>query len=170
MYAQKYVENDVNNKSPVELVRLLYSKAIERLHRAVALEQGGDLRQRNEQISRVMEILVELQGSLNFEAGADIATSLARLYEYMQHRLVEAIAAKQAAPTIEEVLRPLGVLYDAWKDCEPGSDVAPDHAPARLSAPEADPPQQQPQDQEPLASGYVHPEPGGNQGGRVWTF
>ena len=170
MYAQKYVENDVNNKNPVELVRLLYAKAIERLHRAVSLEQGGDLRQRNEQISRVMEILVELQGSLNFEAGGEIATSLARLYEYMQHRLVEAIAAKQAAPTIEEVLRPLGVLYDAWKDCEPESGVAPDHAPQRLSAPEPDPPPEPSQPEEPLASGYVHPEPVGSQPGRVWTL
>lgn len=169
MYAHKYVENDVNNKSPVELVRLLYSKAIERLHRAAEYDRAGQLPERNDSIAKTMQIVVELQGSLNLEEGGEIAANLARLYEYMQDRLSNALAAQNSATAIEEVTRPLNVLYDAWKDCDPETGPDAESTPAQPRATPAD------RELEPAPAGpadpeYVHSEPPETPQGRVWTL
>jgi flagellar secretion chaperone FliS len=119
MYAQQYVENDLLDKSPVDLIRLLYSKAIEKLQLALRHTRAKDVRERNACLARVMEIVAELQGALNQEAGVDLAVQLAGLYDYVQRQLVEAVADPASVAQIEEVGVLLANLYDGWKDCEP---------------------------------------------------
>jgi flagellar protein FliS len=126
MYAQQYVENDVLDKSPVELIRLLYSKAIDKLRQAiehtavdVATQGAGDIRERGACLARVMEIVAELQGALNPEAGGALAADLARLYDYMQRLLIEAATDSAAVQQLEEVKALLGNLYEGWSECEP---------------------------------------------------
>jgi flagellar protein FliS len=124
MYAQRYVENDLMVETPVELVRLLYSKAIEKCTQAAAHTRGGDIRERGACLARVMEIVTELQASLNFEAG-DLALELARLYDYIQRRLIDAAGDASSATQIEEVGVLLGNLFEGWRDCEPPSPAGP---------------------------------------------
>ncbi len=116
MYAESYVENDVLNQDPVELVRLLYSKAIERVREARGHLEAGRIPQRAETIAHVMEIILELQATLNLEEGGEIAKNLAKLYDYMQERLAEA-NGRQSAPPLEEVEGLLGILYEGWSEC-----------------------------------------------------
>ena len=75
MYAESYVENDVLNQDPVELVRLLYSKAIERVREARGHLEAGRIPQRAETIAHVMEIILELQATLNLEEGGERSRS-----------------------------------------------------------------------------------------------
>jgi flagellar secretion chaperone FliS len=119
MYAQEYVENDLLDKSPVELIRLLYSKAIEKLQLALRYTGAGDVRERNNCLARVMEIVAELQGALNREAGGELALELARLYDYVQRQLIEAAAEPAEVARLEQVRVLFGNLYDGWRDCEP---------------------------------------------------
>jgi flagellar protein FliS len=119
MYAQQYVENDLLDKSPVELIRLLYSKAIEKLHLAQNYTEVQDVRARNRCLARAMEIVAELQGALNLEAGGEVAIQLARLYDYAQWQLIEAAADPTLVVPLEAVRVLLSNLYEGWKDCEP---------------------------------------------------
>ncbi len=114
MYAQQYVDNDVLNVEPLELVCLLYSKAIEKLHQARDHLAAGRLTERSEAIGLSMEIVVELKGSLNEDSG-EIAVNLARLYDYLIEKLAEA-HAEQKIEALDESLRLLSTLHEGWKE------------------------------------------------------
>ncbi|MBI1354005.1 MAG: flagellar export chaperone FliS [Acidobacteria bacterium] len=111
-----YVQNSVETQDPVELVCLLYAKAIEKLKAAREHLARHEIAPRAQAIAHVSQILVELQTSLDAERGGSIAVELARLYDYIQERLVEANAQQQDAP-LEESLRLLETVYAGWLEC-----------------------------------------------------
>jgi flagellar protein FliS len=125
MYAQQYIENDLLDKSPVELIRMLYSKAIEKLQLARQHTGANEVRERNACLARVMEIVAELQGALNPEAGGDVAVQLARLYDYVQRQLIDAVSDPKSVAQLEEVRVLLGNLHEGWQQCEPLPTPAP---------------------------------------------
>lgn len=110
-----YVENEVLADDPVELVRLLYAKAIEKLHEAEERLASSDIPGRARAIAHASEIVVELQASLDFERGSEIAVNLARLYDYVQERLAEANGRQQKKPLVE-ARRLLTTLYEGWQE------------------------------------------------------
>lgn len=136
MQAYAYLENDVLSMEPLDLTRLLYAKAIERLHQARHYLEAGKIRERSEAIAHVQEIVMELQASLNGGAG-EIAESLAALYCYIQLRLADA-NARQARPPLDEAVALLETLYEGWKDCrpEPAADEFALDAPLDSAQPE----------------------------------
>jgi flagellar protein FliS len=69
----------------------------------------------NTNILKAQNIIVELQGSLNLEAGGDHAKNLDRLYDYYLRRLLEANLKKQADPLLE-VERLVRTLRDGWAE------------------------------------------------------
>jgi flagellar protein FliS len=96
-------------------VRLLYEGAIDWLQKARTCLQQGRIAERSAAISQAMEIILELQGSLDLERGGEIARALAPLYAYIQQRLAEANAKQQREP-LEEALSLLMTLHQGWKD------------------------------------------------------
>ena len=116
MYAEDYVQNDVTTNDPGELVCLLYSKAIERLHLARERLREGNSAGCSEAIARAMEIVLELIGSLDIEKGGEVAQNLAPLYLYVQEQLAEASTEQKAEP-IDNALSVLTTLLEGWKEC-----------------------------------------------------
>ncbi len=100
---------------PMGLVRLLYEGAIDSLLQARAFLKEGRIRERSAAISKAMQIILELQGSLDMERGGQIAQRLAQLYVYIQERLAEA-NGQQELPPLDEALKLLNVLYGGWKE------------------------------------------------------
>ena len=134
MYAERYAETDVLDRDPLELVCLLYAKALEKLNQARCNLEAGQIRPRADAIAHAMEIVLELQGSLNGEAGGEIASNLARLYDYVQERLIEANVEQQVAP-LDDAIRVMETLYDGWKQIQPsGSLKAEVEAPTAVGA------------------------------------
>ena len=111
----RYLENQVLSADPIGLVRLLYAGAIDSLLRARTFLQEGEIQQRSSAISKAMQIVLELQASLDMEQGGEIAQSLSRLYVYIQERLVEANAEQRAAP-LEDALGLLVILQEGWTE------------------------------------------------------
>jgi flagellar secretion chaperone FliS len=114
MYAE-YDEQEVLDRDPIDLVRLLYGKAIEKLSLARTLTGRDRIQERNTAIARVSEILIELQASLDAEKGGAIARELARLYEYVQLRLAAGLAEGADEP-LAEALQLLETLADGWRE------------------------------------------------------
>lgn len=114
-HAAGYLENQVLSATPVGLVCLLYEGAIDALRQARVHLEAGRIPERSEAINKAMQIVLELQGSLDLERGGEIARALAELYAYTQERLAEANARQQLRP-LEEALALLSVVYDGWKD------------------------------------------------------
>lgn len=111
----RYLENQVLSSDPIGLVRLLYAGAIDSISQARLFLQEGRIRERSAAISKAMQIVLELQASLDLERGREIARSLAQLYLYVQERLLEANAEQKPAP-LEEALRLLRILEEGWKE------------------------------------------------------
>jgi hypothetical protein len=73
-----------------------------------------------------MEIVAEFQGTLNIEAGGDLALELARIYDYIQRRMIDAAGDPAAAEPLQEVRVLLANLYEGWNECEPPAGAAAD--------------------------------------------
>ena len=110
-----YLESRILSASPLELVRLLYQACTGEVREARRYLAEGDIAARCRCISRAHCILTELALSLDHERGGELSTRLARLYDYMQRRLLEANFRQEDAP-LSEVLGLLATLGEAWSD------------------------------------------------------
>jgi flagellar protein FliS len=94
---------------------MLYDGALRFTAQARAAIERKDIPARREAISRTLAIITELQGTLDMEKGGPIAASLSALYVYITGRLLDA-AAKQDLRPVDEAMRVLTTLRDAWAD------------------------------------------------------
>jgi flagellar protein FliS len=124
-----YLESKVLTADPLELVRMLYRLAMDRIRDARRYLEAGDAVARSGAISTASEALAELGCSLDHQAGGELSRRLAQLYEYMQWRLVEANFHQSAEP-LNEVLSLLSTLSEAWQTIKPEP---------RAAAPDAQP-------------------------------
>lgn len=130
-----YRKVDVETASQGKLVVMLFNGAIQRAEEAKRqLERQNNAGAHNNLI-RAQEILGELRGALNMKAGV-IAANLDRIYEYLQHLLIQANVRKDCEH-IDECLTHLVSIRDTWE--EAFSDLARTSAatgtPPRVPAP-----------------------------------
>ncbi len=115
---QTYLENEILQADPLELVRILYRAALEAVGKARGHVRNNEIRERSRQITKASEIINELTLSVNRERGGEIAANLVELYDYMQRLLVEANFHQTEAQLVEmEAL--LSTLLEAWENCVP---------------------------------------------------
>jgi flagellar secretion chaperone FliS len=121
-----YLESRVLSADPLELVRILYRVAIDRIREAREHLASGDIAARSKAISVASQALTELSSSLDHQGGGEVSRRLAQLYDYMQWRLVDANFHQTAGP-LEEVLGLLTTLSEAWNSIrvEPPADAGP---------------------------------------------
>ncbi|WP_291986239.1 flagellar export chaperone FliS [Luteitalea sp.] len=112
---QAYLQTQVQSRTPVELVVMLYDGALKFLGQARDAMAAGDLVGKRQSLSRGLAIVQELQNMLNMDAGGEIAERLDGLYTYVLGRCYEANAQRDAAG-IDEAIKLLTPLRDAWAD------------------------------------------------------
>ncbi|MCL4490643.1 MAG: flagellar export chaperone FliS [Nitrospirae bacterium] len=99
--------------NPVDLVIMLYDGAIEFLEKAVMGIEIKSLQIKIKYITKTFAIIEELDKSLNFEGGGQVAVNLADLYFYMMRELVLANLEDDAAK-IRHIISLLKELREAW--------------------------------------------------------
>jgi flagellar protein FliS len=109
-----YLESRILSASPLDLVNILYEHAILEIHQARQSLARGDVAARSGSVSKAIAIIGELQSSLDFEAGGEIAANLGQLYQYMRAQLTAGNLRQSDAP-FAEVTRLLESLGDAWR-------------------------------------------------------
>ena len=109
-----YKENRVTTQTPGRIVVMLYEGAIKFLKQAIAELEEGQFIEKGKSISQAVDIIQELNVTLNMEAGGEIAQNLRRLYAFMNERLFKANIEKNP-DMIREVIRLLEELNDGWK-------------------------------------------------------
>lgn len=121
--------------SPGQLVLMLFDGAIRFLECALNGFGSEDIVESyqtiNNNVLRAQAIIHELNLSLNMEQGGECAQTLRRLYDYFDRRLQESNLQKVPAG-IEEVIRRLTTLRDAWSQMLQGNtwQPKPDEVPA----------------------------------------
>ena len=99
-YAEQYrqvgVTSAVADADPHKLVAMLLAGALERVRRALASLERGDQAGKGKAIGEVCAIVGHLNGSLDHEAGGEIAGNLSALYDYVLQRLTEGQPAQRS--------------------------------------------------------------------------
>jgi flagellar protein FliS len=108
-----YRQAEVQSRTPLELVVMLYDGALRFIHDARDAIARGDIRARGEAVSRALAIISELQSTLDMQAGGDIAVSLDELYGFVRGRLLEAGRRQQTRP-LDEAISVLTTLREGW--------------------------------------------------------
>lgn len=109
---QQYRQIEVETASPGRLVLMLYDAAIKNCRQAAAAWEANNDTLARDKLYRAQDILAELVGSLNFDAG-DLPRQLFQLYEYMNYRLIQSVVRKDATAALE-VAKLLEELREAW--------------------------------------------------------
>ncbi len=112
-YFNQYLANQVNSASPEELLILLYNGAIRALSEAECAMTDGCISRRGELISKCIAIINELDVTLNYEIGGQIAINLNALYMHMNRELLLA-NIKDDVCRLTRVKQLLIGLRDTW--------------------------------------------------------
>lgn len=126
---QQYQTLQTQTADQCELVLMLYQGAIKFLTRASVALERRNLEDAHSALIRSQDIIAELMGSLNMEAG-EIAVNLFRIYEFMHYSLIQANLRKDPAP-VQEVMRLMRELLPAWQEAVREVRAARSEAPAR---------------------------------------
>jgi flagellar secretion chaperone FliS len=111
--AQAYIQTQVNSRSPLELVVLLYEGLIRFTGEARGAIERGDLTAKRTSMSRALAVLSELQSTLNMPEGGELAQSLDGLYTYINGRLLDASMQNDVSP-LDETIKLANTLREAW--------------------------------------------------------
>lgn len=123
MYNRVGVETDVLQASPHRLVGLLFDGAQDAMTQGLGAIRAQNVEAKNRALSRAVRILDEgLKAALNMDAG-NLARDLNDLYAYMSMRLTYANLHSDAA-AVEECMRLLQPIRDAWSNIAPGAAQA----------------------------------------------
>lgn len=102
---------------PGQLVLMLFDGALKSLDCALLGFGFADVGERNTAIhnnlQHAVDIIRELNGSLDLEAGGQLAETLRNLYSFFENRLLES-NLKKNRKGIDEVIPMLRQLRDAW--------------------------------------------------------
>jgi len=116
-YAEQYrkvgVSTSVTDADPHKLVALLFAGACQRIRLAQACMAQGDHARKGKAIGEACAIVGHLNGSLDHEAGGEIAGNLSSLYDYVMQRLTEANLHNDENGLVES-LALLGEIDSAW--------------------------------------------------------
>jgi flagellar protein FliS len=112
-YQSAATHGGVAASDPHGLIVMLMDGALERIATARGCMQRGDTTEKARLLNRTSSIIAELRGSLDLSAGGQIATNLSDLYDYMNRRLLSALANNQIEP-LDEVIKLLTEIRTAW--------------------------------------------------------
>lgn len=111
----RYRKTQIETASPAQLILLLYEGAIRFCDQALEAMAQRNLTEQHANLVKVQEIVGELMGALNQEAGGELAVNLRRIYLYMLEQLVLAnLYDKQEV--VQHVRDMLQSLHDAWAE------------------------------------------------------
>lgn len=122
------IKASVESASPHRLIALLLDGAIGRITTAIAHLRRNAIGHKAKDVTVALSIVGGLRGSLDLEAGGQIAANLDDLYDYIQRRLLLANVRNDAG-MLEEVLALLREIRAGWEGIDPDAPK-PDAAPA----------------------------------------
>ena len=110
----KYQQTDVMSLPAEKIVERLLNAMLSDVERAAYYMKNGDVAKKGERLSRAIAIAGELQASLNFKEGGEIAERLDALYDYMIRELLMA-NLKNDIKKLGNVKSALMPIIEAWQ-------------------------------------------------------
>jgi flagellar protein FliS len=112
-----YLEDQIALATPAKLIDMLFSRAIRDLTTAKEILEDPSysyaVPDAIREINHAQRIIHELNACLNLKKGGQLAQNLARLYEYFQVRLSEAVLQRNQT-SVREVCELLSEIHEGW--------------------------------------------------------
>jgi flagellar protein FliS len=112
-----YRENAVRGATPIELVVVLFDAAIDDMQRAASAIQRGDLEGRATAVRHSMLILQQLQGTLDFEKGGQVARRFEQFYNLVRAKVLES-QLRNSQELMQQQIRFMSEVRDCWRQVE----------------------------------------------------
>jgi flagellar protein FliS len=112
---KQYISTQVSTADRLQLVVMLYDGAITFLNQAKEKMAAQDASGKGLYMSKALDIIAELNSSLNFKEGKEVAANLFHLYNFMSAHLTRANLNWDTA-AVDEVIKILTRLRDAWEE------------------------------------------------------
>ncbi|AYF43144.1 MULTISPECIES: flagellar export chaperone FliS [Halobacteriovorax] len=109
-----YKQTSVKTASKEQILLMLYQAAIKNCKKAIEAIEKKDIAEKGQYIGKLQDIIIELNSSLDFEVGGDVANELSSLYDYMLHSSTQANIKIDKEP-LKGVLDVLTTLYEGWQ-------------------------------------------------------
>jgi flagellar protein FliS len=133
-----YLQFSVQGATPLGLVVMLYDGVIAALHRAIAAIEAHDIEAKCAHLKRAQAIIAQLEGSLNFELGGEVAPTLKSFYEYSRAQVLKA-NLENSPETLRSLIEKFTTVREAWHQADhqpPPSPATPaSEASPRLPSP-----------------------------------
>jgi flagellar protein FliS len=114
VYGQRqYKRTQVTTVDKGRLIVLLYEGAIKFLRQAKECSETGDIPGKAGFINRALDIIAELNQSLNMNEGGEISVNLRKLYLFWSDHLIQG-KIKKDSKNIDDVLKMMSSLCEAW--------------------------------------------------------
>jgi len=108
-----YAKNRILTASPAELTLMLYEGAIKFCNIAIVACENKDIEKAHINIRKTDRIIEEFE--LTLDEKYEVAKDFHAVYSYLRSCLRHAMITKEASE-LEEVLKHLRTMRDAWKD------------------------------------------------------
>ncbi|MBF0154865.1 MAG: flagellar export chaperone FliS [Magnetococcales bacterium] len=131
---QSYKTSKATTASKEDLLIMLYEGAIRFLELSIAEKEAKRLAEHKQYLRKGLAIVSELQSTLDFQKGGEVAIKLFELYGFMLEYLTQANITQEVS-YIREVVDQLSTLLEGWRDAvkqvKAGTVAAAGVAPAR---------------------------------------
>ncbi len=110
-----YKKTSVQTASKEQVLLMLYQAAIKNCKKAIDAISNNEIAKKGEYIGKLQDIVIELNTSLDFKVGGEVAKDLSSLYDYVLFASTQANLKMETAP-LESCLNILNILYSGWTD------------------------------------------------------
>jgi flagellar secretion chaperone FliS len=112
-----YRESAVRGATPIELVVILFDAAINDMRRAVSAIRASDVEERAAAVRHAMLVLQQLQGTLDFEKGGDVARQFEHFYNLIRAKVLES-QLRNSPELMQQPIRFMAEVRDCWVEAE----------------------------------------------------
>ena len=110
-----YKKTSVQTASKQQILLMLYQAAIKNCKKSIEAIEQKNVQKKGEFIGKLQDIVIELNNSLDFEVGGDVARELSSLYDYVLYSSTQANIKIEKEP-LEGCLKVLITLYEGWAE------------------------------------------------------
>lgn len=111
--AKSYKNSAIKTATPEQVLLMLYEGAIKAAKLARTAIDTNNVPEKCKQITKVHDIVIELNSSLDHKKSPAVAEQLASLYEFCSAQLLKANMNNDVA-SLDNVIKILGTLYEGW--------------------------------------------------------
>jgi flagellar protein FliS len=135
-----YRQFSVQGATPLGLVVMLYDGAIAFMHRAVAAMEAHDIPKKCNHLNRALAIIAQLEGTLDFEQGGEVARTLKSFYVYARTQALKA-NIENSPEILRSLIEKFSTVREAWYEADhrPSPSVTTPASEASPSAPSPTP-------------------------------